>query len=636
MNRKARRLAGFLLVPLSLLPLAAAAPVVGAPLKARISALFGVLAPAVAQAAATSACAQPTHLTFVRPVGSRAGTLRWKTPRGVHARVLRDGSVAGQTSGRSMRVRLTLGRTHRLTVVALDASGAVTRCRATRRVSVSYHPPTVPTALAVSGDEHGLQVTWLRSRHGDGRLAGYRVLRDGAVVGQTTRTSWRLRAASNRTYRIAVVAVDSRGRRSPLSASVTVRTGHQPPSTPAGLEVLPVSASEVGAKWQESVVAAGRIVGYRVLRDGVAVKQVPWTAHVLDNLGAGTTYRISVAAVDNLGYVSRPAPAVAASTRPPVPSAGSAHAYLLASTDRSFVDFRDHYRNIGVVYPTYFDCTVNADLSGHDDPLITRWAQARRVRVLPRINCQRTTTIHKILTDPPTREHWLDMLTALADEHDYEGVSLDFEAGAATDRTVLSTFVEDLAARLHASGKLLTIAVSPKASDVLSHPRSGIFDYPRLSQSADYLFLLAWGLHWSTSVAGSQDDIAWTKTIVAYISSLPFKHKFIYGTNLYAMDWPAGGGPSHPATAHEYGDFVPRIPALGATTQFDAASDTWHATYTDGSGVGHDVWYPDAETIGDRIRLAATQGLGGFGVWRLGREDERVWDDPGLAPGAVW
>jgi spore germination protein YaaH len=636
MSRRARRFAAFLLVPLSLAPLGAVAPVVGPSIAKRVHAVLGVLAPGVAQAATPLECTPAGRLKFSRSPGRTAGTLRWLLEPGVHARVLRDGRVVGQTARHALRIRVTIGHVHRFTVVALDSHGAMTRCRTTLRVNLRYLPPTAPRALAVSGDEHGLQLTWLRSRRGDGRLAGYRLLRNGVVIGQTRGTRWRLGASPNRTYRFAVVAVDRGGHRSRPSNVVTLRTGHQPPSTPAGLEALPISDSEIGARWQTSVAAAGRIAGYRVLRDGVVVKQASGTSHVLDHLAAGTTYRIAVAAVDSLGYVSRPSAAVAATTQAPVPSSGSAHAYLLASTDRSFVDFRDHYRSIGFVYPTYFDCTVDAGVSGRDDPLISRWAQARRVRVLPRINCQRTTTIHKILTDPPTRAHWIDALSALVDEHGYDGVSLDFEAGAATDRAVLSSFVADLAARLHANGKLLSIAVSPKAKDSLTHPRSGIFDYPVLSQSADYLFVLGWGLHWSTSVAGSQDDISWTATIVSYIASLPLKHKFVYGTNLYAMDWAAGGGPAHPGVPYEYDDFVSRIPALSATTQLDSVSDTWHATYTDGSGVAHDVWYPDARTVGDRILLAASRGLGGFGVWRLGREDQRVWDDPQLGPGASW
>ncbi len=43
-------------------------------------------------------------------------------------------------------------------------------------------------------------------------------------------------------------------------------------------------------------------------------------------------------------------------TAEPVPTHGHVQAFLLASTDQSFRDLEAHYQQIGVVYPTYFDC----------------------------------------------------------------------------------------------------------------------------------------------------------------------------------------------------------------------------------------------------------------------------------------
>lgn len=595
-------------------------------------------APSGVLAAQRPACTKPTKLSFTRKVGKTVGMLRWRAPkRTTGFRVLRNGRVVAQTRRHALRVPVRLGRTYRFAVVPLAASGRAARCAAMRRIRVAYRAPGAPRNLIVSGDERGLQLSWRSGPRGDGRLTGYRLLRNGATIGQTARTGWELGAAPNRAYRFAVVAVDSRGRTSAPSNTVTAVTGHTAPAPPRGLQTMPVSESELGVKWDPSSVAGGEIAGYRVLRDGIVVRQVSGTSHVLDNLAASTDYRVSVVAIDSLGYTSAPSAEVVGRTQDPVPTSGHAHAYLLASTDQSFEDFRAHYRQIGVVYPTYFDCRGNAlDLVGQDDPLVTRWAQARRVAVLPRINCQGTTKVHRILTDPVLRDRWLAQLGTLVTAHDYDGLSIDFEAGPASDRAAMSEFVEALAARMHAAGKLLTIAASAKTRDSLTHPRSGIFDYPRLSQAADWVFVMAWGLHWATSTPGAQDDAVWARGVAEYVATMGLKHKFVYGTNLYAMDWPAGGGPAHEAEAYQYGELMPRLAALGAAGQLDPVADNFHATYTDAEGVGHDVWYPDATTTGRRIRLAADRGLGGIGFWRLGLEDQRVWSDPSIAPGAAW
>ncbi len=598
-----------------------------------LAVLITALVPAVAEAKRTACPTTPTKLSFSRAAGRTVGTLRWRTTAQVH--VVRNGSVIRQTWRHALRVHVTPGHSYRFAVAPV---GRPARCAARKRVKVAYRAPSAPRGLTLAVADGGLRFSWNRSRRGDARLAGYRLRRDGATLGQTRSTSWRLAGAPNRTVRFTVVAVDRRGRQSRPSNAVVARADESPPSTPQNVRAIPVSESQLGLAWDASRAAAGtRVTGYRVLRDGVVVKQAQGTSFVLDNLYPSTDYRLQVVAIDSRGRTSAPSATAVARTQDPVPTSGHAHGYLLATTDHSFEDFRAHYRQIGVVYPTYYDCTSSSlDLVGRDDPLVTQWARARRVLVLPRINCQGTTKVHRLLTEPALRERWLNDLVALAAQHGYDGLSIDFEAGPATDREAYSTFVETLAARLHADGRKLTVAVSAKARETFTHPRSGIFDYDRLSRAADWVFVMAWGLHWATSAPGPQDEATWVRGIADYVATMPLKQKFVYGTNLYAMDWPNGGGPSNEATAYQYGDIVPRLPQLGATIALDPVADNYRATYVDADGVPHEVWYPDAETTGRRIRLARERGIGAVGFWRLGFEDQRLWGDPLLAPGAAW
>ena len=317
-------------------------------------------------------------------------------------------------------------------------------------------------------------------------------------------------------------------------------------------------------------------------------------------------------------------------TLDPEPTQGRLHAFLLASTDQSFRDFQAHYRQIATVHPTYYDCTPGAVMIGQDDPLITRWAQARRVEVLPRFNCQRTSVLNRILNEPALRQSWLDAIVQRVTDSGADGASLDFEAGLYTDRAAYSSFVADLAARLHAQGQRLTIAVSAKVADVPRHPRSTFFDYKALSASADQIFVMAWGIKWATSAPGAQDDIRWVTSVADYVKTMPEPSKFIMGTQLYAMDWPAGGGVANPATSYEHADAMALAQAKGVTARLDAPTDGLTFRYADPDGTAHDVWFADATTVERRFALATARGLG-IGVWRLGQEDQRLWDSPLLA-----
>jgi spore germination protein YaaH len=374
------------------------------------------------------------------------------------------------------------------------------------------------------------------------------------------------------------------------------------------------------------------VVGYRVYRDGSLVRQVQGTSFRLTNLAAETTHELTVVAVDGLGYVSAPSAPLPVATARPDQATGDVHAFLLASTSRSFLDLQAHYRQIGTLHPTYFDCNTSSELVGRDDPLVTHWAQQRGVRVLARFNCQRSAMLNQILRDPDLRERWLSAIVGTVERYGYDGASLDFETGYATDRDVYTSFVTELARRLHGNGRRLSVAVSPKTHDVANHPRSTFFDYEALSRAADTIFVMTWGYHWATSGPGPQDDIGWTRKVVGYVSTMSNPSRFVVGIQLYGMDWPDGGGQEHPATSYEYADVLALAARYGATPARDPEGDAMHFSYTDPeTGSFHDVWYPDARTEGARVKLARDAGLG-IGVWRLGREDQRLWDDPLLAP----
>jgi spore germination protein YaaH len=600
-------------------------------------ALLAAWVPAAATAVPRISCDRTAGLKFERTPGHTSGVLRWsKRPSaaaGTRYRVYRNGAVVGQTRRLSMRVRVRIGGTYTFAVRPVSKRGKVGRCGQRLRRKIAYVRPGRADAIGATspGGAGSVRVSWERAARGDSRLVGYRVFRDGATFGQTKSTSIDVRVSSNRRYEVRVAAVDARGVLGPLSDTVTVETGHEAPPAPAGLVATEVDEGAITLSWSPSVPGRGRVVGYRVFRDGRIVRQVQGTSHRLTNLAASTSHSLTVVAVDSLGYLSAPSEPLAATTTRPVQTTGRLHAFLLASTDRSFADFRAHYRSIGTVHPTYFDCSKEAELTGRDDPLITRWSRERGVRVLPRFNCQRSEVLNRILREPELRERWLTAIVRRAEEHGYDGVNLDFEAGYPTDRDVYSAFVADLAQRLHDRGKTLSVAVSAKSRDVANHPRSTFYDYRALSDAADSLFVMAWGYKWTTSAPGAPDPVEWIQAIVAYIRTMPNYQRFVLGSPLYGMDWAADGGFAHPADHWEYDELLALTSRFGVTPWYDAPSQTMRFDYVDDAGQPHQVWYHDASTLAARVALAREAGLGS-GVWRLGNEDQRIWEHPLIAP----
>jgi spore germination protein YaaH len=490
--------------------------------------------------------------------------------------------------------------------------------------------PGRPRHLGISISGRRAALTWDAGRRGAARVVGYRVYRDGTLLRRVRAPHITVTIRPGAPQRLTVRAVDARGRMS-KPAAISTASSREAPQPPSGLRAIAVTGTAVTLSWRRAHPGRRPVVGYRVFRDGRTLGQVTGTRLAVPRLATDAAYTFTVAAVDDRGHVSPPSRALTVATDAPPPSTGTLHAFVLASTGSSFEDFKAHYRQIGTVHATYFECDhATATVQGRDVPQITSFAKLRQVEVFARFDCQDTQALHRILTDAALRGAWLRTIVDQAVAHDYDGVNVDFEQGLPADRAAYTGFVRELAARLHAIGKKLAIDVSAKTADDPSHPRSGLYDYPALAAEADIVFVMAWGIHWATSEPGPIADMAWLQAVVHYVNTLPDRDKYVMGTPLYGMDWPRAAGAGAPAKALEWSDIAALAARTGAAPAYDATAHETHFSYVAPGGARHDVWASSAAAVIERMRLFRSNEYE-VGVWRLGREDQAMWSDPLLA-----
>ncbi|HEY7830846.1 MAG TPA: glycosyl hydrolase family 18 protein [Solirubrobacteraceae bacterium] len=576
-------------------------------------------------------------------------------------RVWRDGAVVGQTKGRSVALRVGGARVHVLAVAAVDTRGhlgprvslatgvhlppggskphavahapvaaSVPRAAAPPPHAPAAHvPPTPPTLLAAERvTDTSATLSWQAGTVTTGTLVGYMLYQDGEPEQVVHGQSVTLSLASQRSYTFTVRTLDSSGDLSEPAPDLTVLTTHTPPSTPGELAVSQITESSATLSWSASEPVSGNIVGYRIFRDGLPVGEYSATSVTLENLAPSTDYHFTVVAADSLGAVSAPTAALDVRTADPTPTHGNVQAFLLASTDLSFDDLQAHYQQIGVVYPTYFNCGSEGAVSGQDDPLVTGWARARQIAVLPRLNCQNANLETQILTNTNVRETFIGNLASLCTQYDYQGIQIDFEGAPPSDREPFTAFITELAARLHAQGDKLSTIVTAKTYNIHSG-RAAMYDDAALSVPSDWVFVLDWGIHWTTSAPGPLDEMPWFKKVAEYAATMPNLNKFVLGMPLYGIDWKGAGGSANPGAALEFSNVTALAGEFGVIPSWDSvAQDPWF-TYTDGEGAGHTVWYTDRQSVQARVELAESLGLG-VGLWHLGSEDQSVWSLSGL------
>ncbi len=567
---------------------------------------------------------------------SEAGATLWWTPatpgsaRIIGYRVYRNGALVGQTPQDSMRLtHLSSLRTYQLAVAAVDADHRVSARTPELALTTSHTPPEGPALISAERvTDTSATLSWQAGTANSGRLVGYLLFEDGSpervVDGQTTTVT----LASERHYTFTVRALDSYGYLSAPAPEVSVFTTHTPPSAPGDLHTTEVTASSAALAWSPATPVSGTIVGYRVFRDEIPVAQVSAPEISLAELAPSTSYKITVVAVDSLGAISAPTAPLTFETSDPPPTHGNVQAFLLASTDQSFFDLEAHYQQIGVVYPTYLECGAGGTVTGKDWPLVTGWARARQVAVMPRLNCQNPNDEAQILNEPAAGQNMIDQLVSLCEGNGYAGVQIDFEGASPSEREPFTAWITALAARLHAIGDKLSTVVTAKYYNVTTG-RAAMYNDAALSVPSDYIFVLDWGLHWTTSTPGGLAELPWFTKVADYTATMPNKSKFVLGMPLYGLDWPNGGGSANPATPLEYNNVTAEQGEFGALGEWEPTAAEPHFSYTDSSGVHHEVWYTDQQSVQARAQLAESLGLG-IGLWHLGSEDQSIWELPQL------
>ena len=567
---------------------------------------------------------------------SEVGATLWWVParagsqRIIGYRVYRDGALLGQSTQDSMRLtHLSPTHTYLLTVAAVDAEHHEGPRTPALSLNTTHIPPGGPALIsALHVSDTSATLSWQAGGANGARIVGYLLFQDGqpkrVVDGQSTTVA----LASNRRYTFTVRTLDSYGYLSVPAPNLTVVTTHTPPSTPGNLSASEVTASSALVSWSPSTPVSGTIVGYRVFRDEIPVGQTSTPSMTLTSLAPSSSYEIAVEAVDSLGAVSALTAPLSIQTADPTPTHGHVQAFLLASTDQSFDDLEAHYQQIGVVYPTYFNCGAGGTVTGKNDPLVTGWAEARQVAVMPRLNCQEPNYEEEILNNPAVGQKLIGELASLCASNGYQGVQIDFEGAPPSERNSFTAFITALAERLHAQGEKLSTVVTAKYYNVTTG-RAAMYDDAALSVPSDYLFVLDWGLHWTTSGPGGMDELPWFKRVAEYTATLPNKSKFVLGMPMYGIDWPGAGGSSNPGTPLEYNDIMALAGLYGATPEWEPTAADPHFSYVDASGVHHSVWYSDQQSIATRVALAESLGLG-VGLWHLGSEDQSIWELPGL------
>ncbi len=373
--------------------------------------------------------------------------------------------------------------------------------------------------------------------------------------------------------------------------------------------------------------------------------------------------------------VSPATPSLAAATPPKRVVLG----YYVPYDATSWASFQAQAGALDYVAAQWVSVDACGGIGSRDDRTLVAYASTHGVKVLPSLLTSTAALNHILLTDLATSERFLGDIVDYVVEMGYPGFDLDLEGIDAEDRDAYSAFVARLAEALHNQGKILTLAIPAKASDVRTG-WAGPYDYAALGKHADLILLMTYDYSWSSGPPGSIAPQDWVDRVAAYAVRQMPASKVLLGLAFYGYDWNTTLGgrarallyPQAAALAQQYGAQIaidqkslsgtftyaakpddpmpppPQVPAVQndiavrtpgpcpGVTPAPTSTPRPPTTPTPAPPAPptstpvpiqhHIVWLEDATSAAVKLQIAARHGVAGVGAWRLGQEDPAVWE----------
>lgn len=199
--------------------------------------------------------------------------------------------------------------------------------------------------------------------------------------------------------------------------------------------------------------------------------------------------------------------------------------------------------------------------------------------------------------------------------HDYHlaWVSIDFENIPLSSQKNYLLFLWELGGLFHAEQLLITVNLPADDSN---------FNYREIASYVDYVILMAYDEHWTSSSPWPIASIDWYNTILEKRTQDLPNEKMIIALGNYAYDWKDGG---EEWSVQTYEEAIMTAKESEWDIVMDPTSLNPHFEYYDEGDTHHQVYMMDASTIFNLMEEGAWYYPAGFALWRLGSEDPTLW-----------
>jgi spore germination protein YaaH len=285
----------------------------------------------------------------------------------------------------------------------------------------------------------------------------------------------------------------------------------------------------------------------------------------------------------------------------------------------------DHASDMTILAPQSYWLGLNGKIWGGIPSLTLDAARQAKLPVMALLSNQDfdRQVASRLLHNRHLQKRVIRNLVAIARQENLLGFQLDLENIDPNDINLYTRFVHEASKEFHHDGRLLSVAVVPRFLDSVPGQWAAAYDYPALSREADFLTLMAYDNSGRLGPPGPIAGYDWVKNALEYARTRVPTDKLLLGIALYGREWTNDGG-NLQARTMPYPETRALLNHLSITPRWDERHRSPWFKYQ-ASGTVRSVWYENARSVQDKVKLVEQYHLRGFAAWRLGMEDPRIW-----------
>ncbi len=318
----------------------------------------------------------------------------------------------------------------------------------------------------------------------------------------------------------------------------------------------------------------------------------------------------------------RPPSGGIAKAKSPTPGGHVSAALLTGWDTRSLTSLTQHASSLTHICPEMLTVTGQpAKIQVEDDPdgmLALRATKLPLIPVLSNLkgNQWDTDAIEGVLLGTPAaQQEFIKQILAVLQGLGAHGVLLDWQGLDPTYAPRLTAFLAQLRDALHQQKRALWISI-PVGDDLRA------FDLDHLPASVDYMVAQLHDKNAEDDPPGPVASQEWFEGWLKTLLNFGEPRQWIVSLGAYGYDWNKS---TKKTTTVSFADAMARAQSAGVEPVTSAGPEYNPGFEYDSQGQSHEVWFLDAATFANQLRVTSEENCGGIMVNQLGTEDPAIW-----------